>query len=239
MVLVAMAEELLRSQRNDVLRAIEFVGMSPDAFEWTTTYSRHLIDDLMGFQRIPALQFRDDRKYFFAFDERRGSAACHFSPGKESVVEEQFPGSWDYQKHYVVQWLSYLAREVQAPDLWEELCQLPVGESKGIVPAEKELLTASERQAVLEAVERVRGLLEGRRDLEVAERTAMVAVLGRVAEAAERSNRGQFAMIVWGAIASALAAQLITAANGKWLLGEVQTAVTWIPVVVRAMLAGP
>jgi hypothetical protein len=227
-----MREGLLRTHRNDVLLVIEQSSFPVDAFYWGTKPARTRYQSEPE-QEVTALIYKHDPNYFFAFDPFGFS---YYSPGVRSLTEAQQYSTWLQHKRGVAGWLKNLAREAHVPDLWAEFSGLTLERGDGS-NAEDEPLTPEERGAVLGAIDGVRALLEARDDVAASEHATMNGLLDRIANATETATRGQFGLVVWGAVAGALAAQLLTPANGKWLLGALQTAVTWLPPVVRAMLA--
>ena len=77
------------------------------------------------------------------------------------LLDKRYPGSWEYQRRYVREWLSYLRREIDQPDLWAEI-------SKYRLPPESELgpdvpnepFTAYQVEQILSGLNQVRAYLE-------------------------------------------------------------------------------
>lgn len=160
-LLSAMAQELLLpSQRNDVFTRVVSAGLRPGEFEWTEWAS-----DVVNNLTVNALTHELSEDYWFQFDRNsRGEHIAVFAPGSETHKEMRSPGSWENQLGYVDQWLVYLRREIEAPDLWSDVASSPgidVGTSNApFTPTE--LAAIAERLTQIEArVKEVKALQEG------------------------------------------------------------------------------
>ena len=70
---------------------------------------------------IPNIELVQEFFYYFIFDFLKDSHYCEYSPGKEKLIDEQYTGDWSLQFSSFQDWISYLKREVEAPDLWGAL----------------------------------------------------------------------------------------------------------------------
>lgn len=109
--------KLLRSQSNDVFNVLRDAGLDPEMFEWETRQTVNRADI-----QVPVLVHRPT-DYFFQFDYMRDGHYARFSPGRESLIDSEYPGGWPGQLGYVYKWIDYLKREIEAPDLWSSLQQ--------------------------------------------------------------------------------------------------------------------
>jgi len=100
---------LLKSQKNEVFRFLQEVGLEPANFSWTT----HQVQDITE----PRLNYLDG-KYYFHFGE---SGNCIYSPGSKRIVHEISVPFWHELTTWVRDWASSLKREIDAPDLWAEI----------------------------------------------------------------------------------------------------------------------
>jgi hypothetical protein len=115
---------LLRSQQNEVFEVLRKQGFDVSQFRWRERKSTKVRD-----LRVHELAHLPSNSYFIFDWYNKGIVGAprkqwaQFSPGAESVVERQYPGSWELQVKFVRLWLSYLRRELEAPDLWSEFAQ--------------------------------------------------------------------------------------------------------------------
>jgi hypothetical protein len=110
--------KLLLSQKNELYDLIERSGLSPSMFEFTEINSQ-----IAAGQYATLLAFKNSG-FFFSFETGFRTETSHFaifSPGRESIKETQNPGSWDLQLRYFIEWLTYLLREINAPNKWDRL----------------------------------------------------------------------------------------------------------------------
>ena len=101
--------KLLKSQKNEVFKILQKVGLEPANFSWTTQQ----VQDI----RVPRLNYLDG-KYYFRFGERNQGI---YSPGTERIVQEVSVHLWAELTKWVKDWASSLKREIEVPDLWQEM----------------------------------------------------------------------------------------------------------------------
>lgn len=109
---------LLQSQKNQVHALVLEAGFAPQDFDWVYTKSKHNAKNVSMLMHTPS-------DYWFSFDYRiydgERQPVAIFSPGPYSQEEGQFCESWGAELEVVAAWLSFLRREVEAPDLWSDL----------------------------------------------------------------------------------------------------------------------
>ena len=116
-------EPILGTQRNAVLIVLRKDGFNPSDFEWseaTSSYSNsHVISVLT--HRPSKYWYKFDSVYYRAGHPHRGV----YSPGKQSIEEETDAfTTWDYHLRVLRdEWLPYLKREIETPDLWAAASQ--------------------------------------------------------------------------------------------------------------------
>ena len=104
---------LLRTQTNQVYELIREQGLNPDEFEW------HKIDGLIESSYTINKLVHEPTGYYFIFDiDRDGEFWCEFSPSESKPVEIRNSEIWDIQTVAVYEWLKFLKRELDEPDLW-------------------------------------------------------------------------------------------------------------------------
>jgi hypothetical protein len=120
-----MEEKLLLTyQKNDVLKSIQGAGLTPLDFEWKRAQSTGLSQTTVS----KLLYKHKGGDYYFKFDWANTDdfnpflvRISEFSPGREDSKETRGVGDWESQRETVAEWLQYPKREVDTPDLWEQL----------------------------------------------------------------------------------------------------------------------
>jgi hypothetical protein len=105
--------KLLPSQWDDVFLAIGAAGLAPGDFERSEAKVAGRPTDVLTYRAT---------SYYFRF--RTGQRESHFSefsPGGSTEVQTANPGTWPSQLGRVQEWLGYLRRELDTPNLWDRL----------------------------------------------------------------------------------------------------------------------
>ena len=100
---------LLKSQKNEVFKILQKVGLEPANFSWTTQQ----VQDI----RVPRLNYLDG-KYYFRYGERNQGI---YSPGTQRIVQEVSVHLWAELTKWVKDWASSLKGEIETADLWQEM----------------------------------------------------------------------------------------------------------------------
>jgi hypothetical protein len=180
---------LLRSQKNDVLESVKSLGLDPFNFKWSVEGSNYT-DDIYGdSESVECLNYEGEG-FFYKFDFMKGKHYAIFAPGSDKLVDEKYPGNWENQLIYVGNWLSYLKREVEQPDLWAGLYkyQLPPSDQL-ITDIGNEPFTVKEAEQLTEGIKRVQAYIETELDLNVDQHFLMSDKLDYLLEAAKRQGR--------------------------------------------------
>jgi hypothetical protein len=139
---------LLKTQRNLALAWIEQGGFDPRAFEVGP----------VEWGPIPCTQFAyTGTPYFFDVSTARHFYSVRYSPGATELVDFRHDAN-DFaglERHFTA-WLSYLRREVEAPDLWAMIHQAPAMFWPGGDVHNDEPFTAEELVRVVAGIERAR-----------------------------------------------------------------------------------
>ncbi|RXF70539.1 hypothetical protein [Arcticibacter tournemirensis] len=208
---------LLRSQLNELYDLIEKQGyFSP-----------------LQFSVLPGqkeLTLNDTQFYFRVFEDTgyANSMIANFSPGKSMYMDATSGIDWEGIKFYFKDWLSYLKREVSAPDKWERLIEevrYLIGES----PVENTAFSHQEYLEVRRNIDNIKNQLSSIPLLE-AQNTAILQQLNRVAEMTDKLNKFDWRNFFIGTITSCviqlgvtqeharLLAELIRNTFSGWLL---------------------
>jgi hypothetical protein len=164
---------LLRSQEVDVFQRLTDAGFEPREFELVGDF------ETSNGVRCPALRHRQTGQYW-----------VEYSPGHDKPVDSYGTGNWDaVVVPRLSEWLGYVRRELEAPDLWGELRR--EGDLVGGEP-NIELntpFTETEKVAVREQLSEVKHLLRAQHQLTEAQFDALDARLDYLADAADRLGR--------------------------------------------------
>ena len=75
-------------------------------------------------EKINAVSLKGTEYYFaFDWDSHGNTFYVFYSPGQETPLEEGPAGDWNYTCHTFAQWLSFLSREMETYDPWEQLAE--------------------------------------------------------------------------------------------------------------------
>lgn len=182
-----MAEEykLLKSQKNEVFKILQGAGLDPANFKWT----RMAILDID--KVVPRLNYLDG-KYFFEFMiyDDPDQLWCKFSPGKNHIVIVYKSGSWSDQKLNFNRWIMYLKREIEAPDLWDEIekyrANLPLVSNEQLV---NEPIPAYEAEEISSKLQLLADKIEEQFKLNEEQNQFVRSKLDYLADAAKRQPR--------------------------------------------------
>lgn len=111
---------LMPSQKNEILGLIKGAGAPLIKFQLSVVPSQVSENTI-----VSMLQYVGS-DYYFIFDVRNGLPFSIFSPGPEKIVQHEYPGAWKGQRAYFGNWLGYLNREIEQPDLWAEIAKYQI-----------------------------------------------------------------------------------------------------------------
>jgi phage-related protein len=111
---------LLKTQKNDVFLVVQKGGLAPTDFYWTEETRWDTSRDGNSDQFRTTVLYHTPTKFYYCF----GRYSDQYSPGYEHRINAREHGDdWGYRLTIVGDWLSYLRREYDAPDLWKLLQQ--------------------------------------------------------------------------------------------------------------------
>jgi hypothetical protein len=140
---------LLRTQQNEAFGWVEGAGFDPRSFEvgpaeWGETQCTRF-----AYKGSP---------YFFDVSTARHTYSVRHSPGSSELITHLMSHAQDFQslEGSFSAWLSFLRREVEAPDLWMLAHDGPTLFSAGGVVSSNDPFSAPELAQIAIAVDRVR-----------------------------------------------------------------------------------
>lgn len=153
---------LLTSQKNELLEMINRSSLEPSQFEWAEVRSRR--SPSVGRDEpvlVPILKVKGT-EYFFVFEVEDGKPVALYSPGRDRVVQYELTRSWDNQESSFGDWLYCLTRELQQPDLWEQLSRYRLAGDETLTVADVNTqFTFPEVQQIHGGIENIRAYLSG------------------------------------------------------------------------------
>jgi hypothetical protein len=192
-----MADLLLQqSQVNTVGAMIVAAGLDPHEFDWGTRLTRNIQAGPGGDPIRVSMLVHEPTGFFFAFDfDRKYQHHSFFSPGRDAPEERQFPGRWDHQLEHVRDWLGYVKREYEAPDLW---AALQPGLSELPSAVENSPFTPEERTLIEEQLRMVLGEVRRTHELTNEQVLALEEKVDYLVEASKRLGRRDWLGILMG-----------------------------------------
>lgn len=110
--------KLLASQKDTLYDLIEKANLSPSQFELVESSSTIKAGEIATTVKFKSADF------YFTFETGKNLSEPHyaiFSPGENNYVDQNYPGTWEYQKQYFFRWLNNLNREINSPNKWDRL----------------------------------------------------------------------------------------------------------------------
>ena len=154
-----MAEriDLLRTQKNDVLKALETGGLAPDEFRWEWALMER-VPGFVGAAEVPKLSHLTTG-YHMTFDFREGELSdkrIYASPGTDSHETVFTVDDWRMAMRGVETWIKCVRREVEAPDLWAEVVSARESIETVIARVEPDAFSNDEKAVATDAIAEVR-----------------------------------------------------------------------------------
>ena len=185
-----MAEKLLllKTQKNEIFEILQEEGLEPADFNWSEEESIHSADLI-----VSRLTYRDtDFYYQFDFFGKDRYHTCEYSPGGEKKVQTAEPVDWHTQLRIAKIWASCLKKEIDAPDLWQELEKYQATFSLAL-PTKFKLLNepipAYEVEQIVKALDALKQEIKEQFKLTKEESEFVTRKLDYLADAAKRQGR--------------------------------------------------
>jgi hypothetical protein len=215
---------LLQSQTNDVFIAVKAFGFDPSTFAW------ELRKSASGSGAVISALIHKPSDYWFRFDMGDEGHLCQFSPGDDTIEESNYPGNWRMQLDYVHNWLSYLKRETQSPDLWAMLSEgntLSAAASLE-VSGENTPFTASERTRIEASLGEIRSLLIASESVTTEKLAEIDAKLEYLEHASERLGRKDWLNVAFSVVTNIILTAAASPENARNILHVAGTVLSWV-----------
>jgi len=197
-------DELLPSQLAALGRILRKSGLSATDFEW-----RDSDHDFAGYVPVPALVHKPTDSFFAiatdfeasGFDSIRksGRRVC-LSPGKEEGEEVHRRVDWRDVEARFQEWLTYLRRELAAPDFWEAVVsidEMPVAGKRAEEP-----FTPAEQRVIEQRFDAMDRHLDEIKELTEDQTEYVRAEFIELRQQLSRMKRGQWSKFFLGTIAN-------------------------------------
>lgn len=97
---------------------------------------------------------------YFIFDNAAGRFYSKWSPGRETLRQAENSSGWQVQSKLCAQWLSFLKRETESPDLWDAISdEARILESAASSDTSNAPFTAGEKAYILGGLTEVKQYL--------------------------------------------------------------------------------
>ncbi len=137
----------------------------------------------------PALVHRPTG-YFFVFRQHQHGYWVEFSPGSDKAVESYGTAGWDAAvRPKFLEWLGYLRRELDAPDVWGALRGEASLVASDVGDGDNEPFSEAERDAVRAQLREAKELIRGHYELSDTQFQALEARLDYLAGAVDRLGK--------------------------------------------------
>lgn len=215
--------ELMASQRNDILWAIQNVGFDPSAFEWKKVNRKH-----SQFEKAPKLVYRGS-SFYFLFESSPPNHIAEFSPGADHPHERQVSGSWQGQIVCVHRWLEYLRREVEAPDLWGAVAQGAALLGGSTEPGSANTsLTASERAQIAASLNELKDYAVATYELTAEQTAGFEGKVDYLIEASNRLGRKDWINLAMGLLLSQAVSGALSTPQAQEFMRMAGQALHWL-----------
>ncbi|MCB2352660.1 hypothetical protein [Clostridium estertheticum] len=207
-----MDKSLMKTQMNDIFKMITSKGMATFSFEWVNLSSKY--DNNV---KIQVLMPKNSR-YYFAFDiDGNGTWRLSFSPGTEKMEQTIACLTWRESIIHFQIWLSCLAREIDQPDLWEEINKYNFGYTKDM-KEDNNSFTLSEAKRIYEGVDKVRTYLLKESAINASESKLINDKMDYLINSVERMGKKDWKNIFVGTLVNLFSTLCIDPGNQKTVI---------------------
>ena len=117
---MAQDARLLKTIRNVVLVWVKRANLNPVEFEWKKVKARDRTRTGYSNDFLMSILTHKPTKFYYRF----GPFIDKYSPGSETQTDSRdHSGSWDHRFSLIEDWLRFLKKEYEAPDLWQMLLE--------------------------------------------------------------------------------------------------------------------
>lgn len=194
---------MTKIQKNAVLDAIQSAGLNPADFEWTKGSSEITAvgPGRAAFSIDVLVHGPTGYSFRFDVDDSRSSLWAVFHPGRDGARRREHAGTWSYVFNYVLEWVSRVKQEHDAPDLWaviQEQGELITGAAE----VENTPFTPKEQEQIEARLNEAKAFVHTTFELEPEQYETIDARLDYLVDAAKRQGRVDWRNIFVGTLLS-------------------------------------
>jgi hypothetical protein len=182
-----VAHRLLQSQETAVFVAVQEAGFSPREF-----------------RLVEAKLIHASGAFFNFSSDARSRFVITCEPGNEHAQERRLFGSWQNVMQHLHEWLGWLRREVEAPDLWGQLEQERELVASPPTVVENTPFTADEQAQIARQLGEIKAYVRQTHQLTEAQYEAIETRLDYLIDASSRTPRIDWRTMFIGAFLSLL-----------------------------------
>ena len=191
---------LLKSQKNEVFRILQEIGLDPANFEWGEEIS---IDGDSVISKLGC--YDEDFLITFDFYSYSGEENYYltFRPGEDRAIQEEQIDDWKLALRYVYIWAACVKREIDAPDLWAEIGKYKNSISLAIPEDVSENpIPAFEVEEIEDRLSKLSDTIIARFDLQEDESKFVRQKLNYLSESAKKQPRRDWQLMLIGSLVS-------------------------------------
>ncbi|RZK00663.1 MAG: hypothetical protein EOO46_20955, partial [Flavobacterium sp.] len=202
---------LLTSQKNEIFNLIESNEMSPQSFE---------LSEAKAVKGIVTILKHKASDFQFTMNEASGGVIVQFSPAKYKFSEDVGAADWRGIKNFMIDWISYLKREISQVDRWKQLEQ-QIEQLHLNSEAEQDYFTAQEFEELKERMNLLKSQL---RKLELLpnQLSALESKIDHLTELAVSLGKFDWKNLFIGTIVSMVIQLGVTQENAKALWSAIK-----------------
>ena len=148
---------LLPKQKKELFKLIEQYALDPGNFQWEEKPTSRATTSYAYGEELPRLVYKGT-DFYFAFEYRKKKYNAVYCPGKTTFDDSLFGVIWNVLLNHFTVWLRCLKREIEQPDLWEELLKSKFASDTSEISNEQ--FTEQEQIKISEGINNIRAYIE-------------------------------------------------------------------------------
>jgi hypothetical protein len=186
---------LLKSQRNVILGLVRASGLRPGDFQWDEMILEGDEDRL----RVSVLRHTPTSSYF-----RFGCNWDEYAPGFSRRTDSRIVlESWDDRFRLVFDWLTYVKREYEAPDLWQMLLQeTKLSRVASSPDLTNDAFTQDEKQYIVKQLAEIKTRLISDHRIQLQQAEVIEQGFSHLADSLNRVGKKDWLLLAMGAVVS-------------------------------------
>jgi len=220
---------LLKSQKNEILELIESFYLNPSNFKWSVV--RSVNDSKVEVHRIDYVS----TEFFFQFDiDRKDHRYSIYSPGEDKILDDKSSFSWDAQKEYFRNWLSYLCKEIRQPDLWAKISEYRLPPGSEVEPdISNEPFNEDQIAQILSGLNQISAYIEQKTSVSDDQNKFVKEYLDYLVDAVRRQGRKDWIHMCIGVLSLIVALLNLSPEQSQTIWNLLKTAVSGIRFLPR------